>query len=85
MSTYYFDHFFFRIAEFLLKDYSAIQKFMRRLLWHSYQSEVLTVEIIERTKPTSKTSLDDGNISNKGKFPSLSLKFDRERLVIVIY
>ncbi|KAL8623934.1 hypothetical protein ACOMHN_054275 [Nucella lapillus] len=38
------------VAEFLLKNHNSIQKFMRKILWHKYTSEVLTVEVTERQK-----------------------------------
>ncbi|XP_076459350.1 uncharacterized protein LOC143292715 [Babylonia areolata] len=38
------------VAEFLLKDPVSIQKFMRKILWHNFASDLLTVEITEREK-----------------------------------
>ena len=38
------------MAEFLLKDRGSIQKLMRKILWHNYFSDFITVEITERNK-----------------------------------
>ena len=48
------------MAEFLLKDRDGIQKFMRKILWHNYSSDVITVEITERVRSDVSSSLGQG-------------------------
>lgn len=83
INAFFFPH---SVAEFLLKDRDSIQKFMRKIMWHNYSAEVITIEITERAKSDVSVALgQDGADTSLDSIINRGTSHDHQSCCCCIY